>query len=156
MNTLQKINYLIDQHVDIPYVACPGCKACQEIEEISKASGLWLRDSSNENISKGKKRIKNFTKEQLKQYLDDGLTIKEICAKEKFTYNTVKRKIYKWFPEYYEQKNKDLIKIDRFITLKKKGLSIPKIADLENVSRRKLFYQVRKWKNSGKLTDEAI
>ena len=155
-NVLQKINFLIDQHVETPYKECPGCKYCKEIERISMESGLWLGGQQKPKIGEGKRRAKQFTKEDLKKYLDAGVPIYEICRRENFAYNTVDRRIKKWFPEYVEKKKRDLMPLERYISFKSKGLTDLEIAESENVSYSQLRYQVKKWKKAGKLTGKAI
>ena len=156
MSTLQQINFLIDQHVEIPYKECPGCKYCEEIERISIEAGLWLGSHQKPKIGEGKRRIKEFTKEDLKKYLDAGCSINEICRRENFAYNTIDRRVKMWFPEYIEKKKADLLPFDRFINYKDKGLSNIEIAEREGIPYRKLTYQVKKWKDAGKLSEEAM
>ena len=153
--TITKINDLIDLHPG-SYYECRGCKYCKEIEKVSKENGLWLGDGVSKQIHEGKKRARNFTKEELKPYLDQGLSIREISRREGFHESTVSKKIKQWFPEYIEKKKADVMPFDKYVDLRKQGYSDSEIAKKIDVSYMKLWHQVAKWRKTGKFSEGAI
>lgn len=93
-----KINDLIDEHNEVlPYVNCPGCDICLNIEQISKQEGLFL--GPNKEQAAARERCKKITKEEISRYLSLGYSQKEMSEIIGVSRKAINNRIKKWFPE---------------------------------------------------------
>ena len=135
-----KINDLIDEHNQVSaYGSCPGCDLCIEIEQISKAAGLWINEEKLQAIEKmriNKIRSAQLPKEELERLIKAGLTNKEISKKLGLTEKIIGHKIRTFFPDINRRKKRNelAISLDQYKEMRDGGLTRADIAKQYGVS----------------------
>lgn len=172
MSILARIGDLIAEHdeQEVKFTKCTGCSTCEEITRLRKIidpdNGKKVRKSKVEQKPKKQTRKYNFTKDELYEYIMQGMNSREIAEKLKVPMMIVAQKISIWFPNYKELKieaakknlelfSKDIFNYEIYQQMKQFNICDDEIAEHYGISRSAVEYRLRKWRN-GKRVDELI
>ena len=172
MSILAKIGDLIaahDEH-ELNFSKCPGCATCDEIQRLREV----LEPDRKNPVQKKKKEKKKtnprqkykISKEEVYEYIMQGMNSRKIAEKLKVPTMVVAQKISIWFPNYKELKieaakknlemfDKDVFTYEIYQQMKQFNIYDDLIAEHFGISRTSVEYRLRKWRN-GKKVGELI
>ena len=171
MSVLARIGDLIEEHdfKYIPYSKCTGCSICDEITSLRETLEPKKKATpkKKEEVRKPRKRYNEVKKEEVYEYIMQGLNGNQIAEKYGVPGFIISERISNWFPDYKQLKSeaakKRLEKFDNTtltheIYKEMKTLNIPdkEISEHYGITKRSLEYKVAKWRKKKKAKTRKL
>lgn len=149
MNLNAQINDLIDEHVEIPYMECPGCEKCKGIQDLSKQLERTPEQRYQHILSKGPE----MTTRQVSIMITNGVpkeTIVMALGKE-VNADVIYRNLK---PKRSRAKEK-AISPDEYIECRRQHMTHAMISEQYDIDPKTIGMNVRDWLKSGAISQEV-